>query len=83
MDALYIIENWRWGRPGDKSALYFQDVLSCCLFLALQQSCVHKFRKWLSMAPLPIKREDDSIDQEDTQEGPYARVVSCAYIPDK
>ena len=53
------------------------------LFLALQQSCVHKFRKWLNMAPLPIKREDDSIDQEDNHEGPYARVVACAYIPDK
>ena len=35
------------------------------------------------MAPLPIKREDDSIDQEDNHEGPYARVVACAYIPDK
>jgi len=40
---------------------------------------VHKFRKWLGMAPLSIKRED-SLNQE---EGPYARVVSCAYTPDK
>ena len=83
MDALSRIKNWRWGKPGNEDALYFQDVFSCCFFLSLQQSCVHKFRKWLSMAPLPIKREDDSIDQEDTQEGPYARVVACAYIPDK
>jgi len=40
---------------------------------------VHKFRKWLGVAPLSIKRED-SLNQE---EGPYARVVSCAYTPDK
>ena len=41
------------------------------------QSCVHKFRKWLSIAPPTFTRDDDSW------EGPYARVLACAYTPDK
>ena len=43
------------------------------------QSCVHKFRKWLSVSPFSVKRED-SLNPE---EGPYTRVLACAYTPDK
>lgn len=44
------------------------------------QSCVHKFRKWTDQSPLQVKREDDSFNHD---EGSYARVVACAYTPDR
>ncbi len=44
------------------------------------QTCVRTFRGWINMAPIPVKRENDSLTQE---EGPYARVMACAYTPDK
>ena len=46
----------------------------------LPQSCVHKFRKWTDQSPLQVKREDDSFNHD---EGSYARVVACAYTPDR
>ncbi len=44
------------------------------------QCCVRKFRGWVGMSPIPVKREKDSLVQE---EGAYASVLACAYTPDK
>ena len=47
------------------------------------QSCVHQFRKWLDVAPPTFTREEVDEDNVEVVEGPYARVLACAYSPDK
>ena len=51
-------------------------------FVYVLQCCVKKFHQWINVAPLQPKRlEDEGSYLQD--EGPYARVLACAYSPDR
>ena len=45
------------------------------------QSCLHRFRRWLDMAPMAIKKEEE--EEEEECDGPFSRVVACAYSSDR
>ncbi len=49
---------------------------------SLLQSCVQTFRKWLAVAPLRVKADNEDEDMGGSR-GPYQRVLGCAYTHDK